>query len=250
MPYPATADALERAWLDAIGPRTRLAIVDHISAESALVFPVAAIAAGLRSRGVAVLVDGAHAPGAIPLDIPALGADYYVANLHKWMWTPRSSGILWAAPDRQAGLHPTVISWGLDQGFTAEFDLVGTRDPSAHLSAPAAIALFHEWGLDDIRRYNHRLACDGARHLAARWATEFSTPDALIGTMATVALPTAAGTVPEDAVHLRTRLLEEDGIEVQMHAYRDRVRARISAQIYNDMDDIERFAAAVLRLVA
>lgn len=249
MPYPFSADALERAWLDAVGPKTRLAIVDHISAESALIFPVAAIAAGLRSRGVAVLVDGAHAPGAIPLDIPALGADYYVANLHKWMWTPRSSGILWAAPDRQAGLHPTVISWGLDQGFTAEFDLVGTRDPSAHLSAPAAIALFHEWGLDEIRRYNHRLAWDGAQHLAARWGTAFTTPEALIGTMATVELPAAAGKVRDDAVRLRTRLLEEDGIEVQMHAYRDRVRARISAQVYNDMDDIERLADAVLRLV-
>lgn len=249
MPSPFSADVLERAWLDAVGPRTRLAIVDHISAESALIFPVAAIAAGLRARGVAVLVDGAHAPGAIPLDIPALGVDYYVANLHKWMWTPRSSGILWAPADRQAGLHPTVISWGLDQGFTTEFDMVGTRDPSAHLSAPAAIALFHEWGLAEIQRYNHRLAWEGAQHLAARWGTEFSTPEALIGTMATVELPAAAGTVREDAVRLRTRLLEEDGIEVQMHAYRDRVRARVSAQIYNDMDDIERFADAVLRRV-
>lgn len=247
MPYPFSAEALTRAWVDAIGPRTRLAIVDHVSAESALVFPVAAIAAGLRTRGVAVLVDGAHAPGAFPLDIPSLGVDYYVANLHKWMWTPRSSGILWAAPERQNGLHPTVISWGLDQGFTAEFDLLGTRDPSPHLSAPTAIALFHEWDLTAVQQYNHQLAWDAAHHLAARWNTDFSTPEALIGTMATVELPAAAGTVREDAVRLRTRLLEVDGIEVQMHAYRDRVRARVSAQIYNDMDDVDRLADAVLR---
>src|SRR5690606_1258596 len=105
--------------------------------ESALVLPVAEIAEALHARGVAVIVDGAHAPGAIALDVPALGVDYYVANLHKWGWTPRSSGFLWTPLSRQNGLHPTVISWGLDQGYTAEFDLLGTRDPSAHLSAPA-----------------------------------------------------------------------------------------------------------------
>lgn len=247
MPFPFSADALVHAWREAIGPRTRLAIVDHISAESALVLPVARIAASLHERDVAVLVDGAHAPGAIPLDIPSLGVDYYVGNLHKWAWTPRSSGILWAPPARQAGLHPTVISWGLDQGFTAEFDLVGTRDPSSHLSAPAAIALFQEWGLDAIRDYNHHMAWRGACRLAEAWGTEPVAPESMVGTMATVPLPEAAGRDRDDAVRLRAALLAEDGIEVQMHAYRQRVHARISGQIYNDMDDVDRLAQAVLR---
>jgi isopenicillin-N epimerase len=247
IPYPFRADAIVGACEQAVGPRTRLAVIDHITAESALILPLAEIAARLRGRGVAVLGDGAHVPGAIALDIPSLGVDWYVANLHKWAWTPRSSGFLWASPDRQAGLHPPVISWGLDEGFTAEFDLPGTRDPSPHLAAPAALALFHEWGLDAIRTYNHRLAWDGARHLAARWATEFDTPEAMIGTMATVALPPACGRTREEALRLREALLVEDGIEVQMHVYRDQVHARISAQIYNDMDDIERLAVAVLR---
>ena len=247
MPFPATADALARAWLDAVGPRTRLAIVDHISAESALLFPVAAIAAGLRSRGVAVLVDGAHAPGAIPLDIPALGADYYVANLHKWMWTPRSSGILWASPERQANLHPAVISWGLDQGFTTEFDLPGTRDPSSHLAVPAAIRMMEELGGAEVRKYRHALAWDGARLLAERWGTDFVTPESMIGTMATVPLPASKGSTADDATRLRHRLLVEDRIEVQVHAYRDRLHVRISAEIYNQLDEIERLAAAVSR---
>jgi isopenicillin-N epimerase len=245
MPYPFTAEAVAAAIEAAVGPRTRLAIVDHITSESALVLPLADIAARLRARGVAVLADGAHAPGAIPLQIEALGVDYYIANLHKWMWVPRSSGILWASPARQAGLHPPVISWGLDHGFTASFDLPGTRDPSAHLAAPTAIALRHEWGVDAVCRYNHDLARRAADVLAERWQVDFTTPGSMIGTMVTVPLPERLGSTRDDAQRLRDALLFEDGIEVQVHAYRERLHTRISAQVYNDMEDIERLGAAV-----
>jgi isopenicillin-N epimerase len=223
--------------------------VEHITAQSALVFPLRETAARLRARGVAVLADGAHAPGQIPVDIPSLGVDWYVANLHKWAWTPRSSGILWAAPERQADLRPTVISWGLDKGFKAEFDMLGTRDPSAHLSAPAAIALMREWGIEDVQAYNHALAWTGAHRLAERWQTTFDVPEAMIGSMATVPLPEAAGSTPAEAQALRDALFFDDAIEVQMHAFRGRVWARISAQIYNDINDIDRLAEAVARRV-
>jgi isopenicillin-N epimerase len=250
VPYPFRADAIADAIVAGAGPRTVLAIVDHIAAESALVLPLADIARRLAARGVAVLADGAHAPGAIALDIPALGVDWYVGNLHKWMWTPRSSGILWAAPARQAQLQPTVISWGLDVDFATSFDLPGTRDPSPHLAAPAAIGLFEDWGTSDVQAYNHRLALEAARHVSARWDTEFDTPDAMIGTMATVTLPASLGSTREDAQRLRDGLLFDDGIEIPVHAYRGQLRARISAQVYNDMEDIERLAAAVRRRVA
>ena len=249
MPYPFTADGIVNACAAAAGPRTRLAVIDHIAADTAIVMPLSDIAAALHAVGVAVLADGAHAPGAIPLDIPALGVDWYVANLHKWAWTPRSSGILWAPPARQAGLHPAVISWGLDEGFTHEFDLVGTRDASAHLTAPAALALFAEWGLDGIRRYNHDLAWTGAHRLAERWGTAFETPEALVGPMAAVMLPAAAGTTSEAAMAMRDALLFDHGIEVHVSAYRERVQVRVSAQIYNDMSDIDRLAEAVLRQI-
>ncbi len=247
MPHPFRAESLVDAYAAAVGPKTRLAIVDHTTAESGLVFPLRETAARLRAQGVAVLGDGAHAPGSIPVDITSLGVDWYVANLHKWCWTPRSSGILWAPPERQAGLHPTVISWGLDQGFTAEFDMLGTRDPSAHLAAPAALALMLEWGVEAIQRYNHDLAWSGARRLAERWQTSFDVPEALVGTMATVPLPAAMGSTRDEALTLRDGLLFEDQIEVQMHAYRDQIWARISAQIYNDLTDIDRLGAAVAR---
>lgn len=243
-----SAAELADACVAAIGPRTRLAVIDHITSQTALILPLTEIAERCRERGVAVLADGAHAPGAIPLDIPSLGVDWYVGNLHKWLWVPRSSGILWASPERQQGLHPPVISWGLDQGFTAEFDLPGTRDPSAHLSAPAAIAMMQEFGIDAVQQYNHSLAWTGAHRLAERWGTAFETPERLIGTMATVAMPDSAGSTADDAARVRDRLLFEDHIEVQVHAGRNRLHARISGQIYNRMDEIDRLAEAVLRI--
>ncbi len=248
MPFPVQrASDLVDAFVSGIGPRTRVAVVDHISATTALVLPVADIAAACRARGVAVLIDGAHAPGAIAVDIPALGGDWYAANLHKWMWTPRSSGILWATPERQAALKPAVVSWGLDQGFTAEFDEPGTRDPTPHLSAPAAIDLMEEWGVAAIRAYNHDLAWSAAQRLVNLWQVALETPEALIGTMVTVPLPAALGSTQDDAVRVRDTLLDRDHVEAPISAIHGRLHVRISAQVYNDLSDIDRLANAVLR---
>ncbi len=246
LPYPVhDPGAVVEAVAAALGPRTRLAIVDHVTSESALILPIAEIAARCRAQGVPVLVDGAHAPGAIALDLPGLGVDWYTGNLHKWAWAPRSCGILWAAPHRQERLHPGVISWGLDQGFTAEFDWVGTRDPSASLAAPEAIAFMRELGLEAVRSYNHDLAWEAARHLSRRWGTTPGMPEAMVGTMATVLLPERLGATREDALRLRNALLFEDRIEIQLHAWRERLWTRVSAQIYNDFRDVERLATAV-----
>lgn len=247
MPYPAAATDVTRAITSALTPRTRLAIVDHITSESALVLPLTEIAAQCRAAGVLVLADGAHAPGAIPVDIPALGVDFYAANLHKWAWAPRSCGILWAATTHQAWVHPPVISWGLDAGFTDEFDWVGTRDPSPALTAPAALAYMQELGTADIQRWNHQLAWAAARQLTARWQTPLTVTDDQVGTMATVALPSRLGTTAADAARLRDALLLEACIEAQIHAWRGQLWVRVSAQIYNEMADVERLAEAVER---
>jgi isopenicillin-N epimerase len=194
-----------------------------------------------------VLVEGAHAPGAISVDIPSLGVDWYVANLHKWLWVPRSSGILWAAPERQRDVHPVVASWGLDLGFTAEFDAPGTRDATQHLTAPAAIAFMRELGVDAVRSYNHTLAWSGAQRLASAWGTSIAAPESMIGVMATVPLPEKLGTTAEDAARLRDALLFEENIEVQVSALGGRLYVRVSAQIYNEMSDIDRLSEAVLK---
>jgi isopenicillin-N epimerase len=240
-------DAVVEAIAAALGERTRLAIVDHIASNSALLLPIAAVAERCRGRGVPILVDGAHAPGAIALDLPSIGADWYVGNLHKWAWAPRSSAFLWVRPEHQATLHPAVISWGLDQGFTTEFDLVGTRDPSPWLAAPAALELLAEFGAEEVRGYNHDLACRAGERLAERFETDFRTPRSMVATMVSVQLPLRFGSTEDDSARLRDALLFEDRIELNIAAREGRLWARVAIQIYNDMADVDRFGDAIAR---
>lgn len=237
--------ALIDAFDHALTPRTRLAIVDHVTSETALVLPLAAIAERCRARGVLVLADGAHAPGNIALDISALGVDFYVANLHKWAWAPRSCGILWAASAHHGWLHPPVISWGLNVDFTTEFDWVGTRDPSPYLAAPAALALMQGYGAERVRAYNHALAWQAGAWLTGRWGTRLDAPESMVGSMIAIPMPLDYGSTAEDAWRLRDALLFDDRIEVQISAARGRLWTRISAQIYNAMDDVSRLAEAL-----
>lgn len=250
-PHPVRSrDAIVQSFASALTPRTRLVIVDHITAQTALVMPVAEIAALCRAQGIPVFVDGAHAPGALAVNVPALGVDYYSANLHKWAHAPRSCGILWARADRQENLRHPVSSWGTGKGFRREFEWQATADPTTYLSAPEGIALLQEWDFDAVRGYMHGLAWEAAQLLAARWETPFETPRDMVGAMVTVALPERAGTTVDEAKRLRLVLLVEDRIEVQLHAWRGRLWTRISAQVYNDRSDIERLADAVLRRLA
>jgi isopenicillin-N epimerase len=239
----SAVEAIDAATND----RTSLVVVDQVAADSALLLPVAEIAARCRAKGVPVLIDGAHVPGAIALDIPALGADYYVANLHKWAWAPRSSGILWARPESQKGLHPAVISWGLDQGFATEFDLTGTRDPSAWLASPAGFELQEEIGAEAIRSYNHRTIVAAGELLGERWGVGYRIPESMVGTMICMPLPASFGATFDEACRVRDGLLFEDGVEVNVSARQGRLWIRVAIQIYNDMDDVERLAMAVER---
>jgi isopenicillin-N epimerase len=140
-----------------------------------------------------------------------------------------------------------VISWGLDAGFTAEFDWVGTRDPSPWLAAPAGIAFLEELGVDAVRRYNHDLAWRAAQSLTDRWRTPLELREDHVGSMVTVPLPASLGRTADAALQLRNALLFDDRIEVQLHAGRGRLWVRISAQVYNDWSDIERLAQAIDR---
>ena len=250
LPFPVAGDATS-ACVDAVErvltSRTRLAVLDHIASETALLLPIAAMTAACRARGVPVLVDGAHAPGAIALDIEAVGADWYVANLHKWAFAPRACGLLWVAPARRAALHPPVISWGLDVGLAQEFEWTGTRDPSAMLAAPDGIAFMRDvLGVDAMRAWNHDLVWRMAHQLAARWGQPFTTPEAMVGCMASVALPERIAALDAPAVPaLKDWLFHERRIEAQVLAIRGRPHVRLAAQVYNDETDFELLAEAV-----
>lgn len=242
------SDEIVEAIDRAITPKTRIAIIDHITTGSALIMPVAEIARRCKARDVAVLVDAAHAPGAIPVDIPSLGVDWYTGNLHKWGWSPRSSAVLWTTPARQSSLRPVVISWGLDQGMIQEFDWPGTRDPTPHLAAPAGLAFMRELGVERVQRYNHELAWAAGQELAKKLEAKLFGPESMIGTMSTVPLPARFGSTLEDAAALRDRLLFEHQVEVHVGSWKNQVRLRVSAQIYNEMADIGRLIEALARL--
>jgi isopenicillin-N epimerase len=248
--YPFRDAQIIDAIVGTLTPHTRLVVIDHITAQTALVLPVAAIADACHARGVPVHVDGAHVPGAHVLNISALGVDWYAANLHKWAHAPRGCGFLWAAPERQAVLHHPIVSWGRDRGFHHEFEHTATADPTSYLAAPEGIALLQEWGFAACTAYMHNLACTAGELLADAWGTRFSTPREMIGARVTVPLPPSAGTTDDEAAQVRLALLVEDRIEVQLHAWRERLWVRVSAQVYNELSDIEQLANAVARRCA
>jgi isopenicillin-N epimerase len=246
LPFPdTTPEKVIAAFESAVTPRTRIAVVDHVTAPSALVLPVAEIAARLRARGVAVLVDGAHALGALPVDISKLGVDFYTGNLHKWAMAPRPSAILWASPARQQDLHPTAISWGFGKGMSAEFDMLGTRDATVWLAAPEGIAFMRDIGLDAMREYNHRTVWEAARSLTERWGTQIPAPESMYGSMVTIPLPERFGTTREAASRLKDALLFEEHIETQPNFLKGRVHVRLAAQVYNDASDFEKLRLAI-----
>ena len=246
LPFPAAdPQAVAEAFAAALTEQTRIAVIDHVSSDTALVMPVAELAALARARGIAVLVDGAHAPGAVPVDVASLGVDWYTANMHKWAMAPRPCGVLWAAPGRQEGLHPPVVSWGLDQGMLAEFDWVGTRDPTPWLAAPEGIAFMTELGLEAMQVHNHALVLEAAEMLSAKWGTPFQANPEMTGAMASVVLPESLDASEAGADALRDALWFEDRIEVHMARRGGRLWTRLSAQVYNELADYERLAVAV-----
>lgn len=247
LPFPVRrAEDLVRPFCVAVGPRTRMAIVDHVCSKSALVLPLAAICAALRKRGVPVLADGAHAPGMLALDLDALGTRWYAGNCHKWLFAPKGCGFLWASPQAAAGLAPLAISNFHGAGFPAEFDWTGTRDPSAYLAIGAALEFQRSLGGARLRARNHRLAVAAARMLAREWRVELPLTAALLGSMASVPLPLTDSASPEAALALNRRLWRRQRIEVPVFPLGGRLHVRISAQAYNDLADYERLAGAVL----
>ena len=140
LPFPCRDDEeIIAAVLKGVSPRTRLALLDHVTSPTALIVPIRRLVNELAARGVDTLVDGAHAPGMVPLNLAELGAAYYTGNAHKWLCAPKGAAFLHVRRDRQAGLHPNVISHGYTSGFHAEFDWPGTFDPTPWLCIPESL---------------------------------------------------------------------------------------------------------------
>jgi isopenicillin-N epimerase len=251
VPYPlGDAEAIVRQVARHITGRTRLLMLDLVTSPTAIVMPVARLAREARAVGAKIMVDAAHAPGQIALDLPALEADFVTGNLHKWLFAPKGTAFLWARREAQAGLHPSVISHGFGQGFTAEFDWVGTRDPSAWLAAPAALAFYRRMGDGAIRAHNHALANEAAALLAESLGSEEGQPPALRAAMATVRLPGMEGGDKAAGLALNDRLYREHGVEVPVIPFAGCLWVRVSAQIYNEIADYRRLADALAAILS
>jgi isopenicillin-N epimerase len=243
----AAPGAVTDAVVGAITARTRLVVVDHVSSATALVFPVREIVEACRARGVDVLVDGAHVPGMLKVDVEALGATYWTGNLHKWCCAPKGTAVLWAAPGRRGTLKPAVVSHFLDEGLPAEFDWQGTRDLAAWTVAGAAIDAMAEFGWDAVRRHNAQMAAWAQRMLCERWEVEPIAPlGAMLGSMCTVPLPAEVCARFRTAAEFQEALYAEDRIEVPVIEFGGRWHVRPSAQAYNRAEEYDRLAQAVI----
>lgn len=250
LPFPAvsaeaTLDALARGW----PANVKVFVVDHIASPTALVLPVERMTAFARGRGARVLIDGAHAPGQLALDIPKLGADWYVGNCHKWLFAPKGCGFLWAHREARDGLHPTVISHGYGEGFPAEFDWTGTRDHSPWLAVAAALDFVEALGLDRMRAWQRALRRRACERLQQTWGVPAGGPDDMLAAMATLRLPERhqpAGPADRRAAErVHDSLWTGHRIETPIVPFAGRLWLRISAQIYNDIDEYRALAAAL-----
>lgn len=246
IPFPLSGgQAITDAYCGAITTRTRLVIVDHIFSTLALQTPVADIVAFCQPLGVRVLVDGAHAPGLLPLQLDALGADWYTGNCHKWLLAPKGCAFLYASPTAAASLHPTVISNFHEQGFPQEFDWQGTRDYSGWLAITAALDFLAAFGIERYRSILCQQAGAAARLLSEHWQTALPAPLELFSAMVTLALPGKLEASDELARHWHAGLWHEHRIEVPVLAFNQQLWVRISAQIYNELSDYEALARAI-----
>lgn len=251
LPFPCRHDdQIVSAILGCVTSRTRLALLDHVTSPTALVLPLTRLVRELQSRDVDTLVDGAHAPGMVPLALSALGAAYYTGNAHKWLCAPKGAAFLHVRRDRQAELHPNVISHGYGSGFHAEFDWTGTSDPTAWLCIPEALrfmAGLKPGGWPEVMASNRALALSARALLVDTCGFKPPCPDSMIGSMASLPLPPAAAGSP--AHRLDSKGLHdwfrERGVETWLYPHPVPL-LRISAQQYNDLDQFRRLASLIL----
>lgn len=248
IPLPLNSDEemIEQLWRG-VTPRTRVIFISHMTSPTALTFPLEKICQRARAEGILTVVDGAHAPGHIPLKLDELGVDFYAGNCHKWMCAPKGSAFLYVRPERQALLQPLIVSWGWDSTtpgastFQDVFGWVGTDDPAAYLSVPAAIEFqrAHDW--DTVRLACHDLAASARQRIHTLVGTEPICPADAHWWGQMCAIPLPAG----DAQALHQTLREDWQIEIPVMLWNDRRLIRISIQGYNSPADVDRLLEAL-----
>ncbi len=263
VPFPLHGpDDVTGAISAALTDRTRLALVSHVTSPSAVVFPIEAIARVCESRSVPLLVDGAHAPGMVELDIGSLGVPFYTGNCHKWICAPKGAGFLHVREDWRERIRPAIISHAYNtrnderSKFHQLFDWTGTGDPTPYLSVPAALESMRSIGgsWEGVRRHNAGLVRTGRDALCAALGVEAPVPDAMLGSIATVPLPDSDGPAPKSSLYadaLQDALKREWGVQVPVIPWPSHPSRcmRISAQLYNAREEYDHLASALRSLL-
>jgi isopenicillin-N epimerase len=252
--------------LQAASPRTRLALIDHIPSQTALIFPIERLVRALEERGIDTLVDAAHAPGMVPVDLDRLGAAYATGNFHKWLCTPKGSAFLHVRRDKQERVRPLVVSHGANSPrrdrsrFRLEFDWVGTVDPTPVLCVPEALRFLgslEPGGLPALMQRNRSLAVEARRTLCTALHVSPPCPDEMLGAMAAVELPAGQGPAPDPSREidpLQEALFDRFGVEVPIfpgppaHGGATRRILRVSTPAYVSMDHVLRLVDALRAL--
>lgn len=259
VPLPLEPDGFAERLLAACSPRTRLVFVSHITSTTALVLPLAGLLPALRARGIASVVDGAHAPAQIDLALEALGADFYVGNLHKWLCAPKGTAFLHARPQWHAHIAAPVVSWGTVAEQAGDADSPhdpyvgrsalerrwlwqGTRDPSAWLAVPEAIRFVQAHGAAADRARALALASATRAAVLARSGATPLAPDTALARMVAIPLP---GVAFDDAPAAQQRLFDEHRIEVPLTSHRGQVYVRVSVAPYTTAEETQRLVDAL-----
>lgn len=234
-----------------VNPRTRVLAISHIASPTALILPIAMLIARARTAGILTVVDGAHGPGHVPLNLTALGADFYAGNCHKWLGAPKGSGFLYARSEVQGLLSPLIISWGAEVDYPAlspflnDHEWQGTRDIAPYLAVPTAIQFLRDHQWPSVQENCHLLAQTARRRIEVLGKLPGLYPDdpTWYAQMVSIPVPVA------DARAVQTRLYEQFRIEVPLMAWNDQVLLRVSVQGYNSVLDIERLISALAQVL-
>jgi isopenicillin-N epimerase len=253
LPVTSADEIIEQLWRG-VTPRTKVIFISHITSPTAFTLPVQAICEKARRSGILTIIDGAHAPGQIDLDLTRVQADFYTGNCHKWMLSPKGAGFLYARPEVQSLVDPLIVSWGYQARLSApresEFiDLLqwtGTRDPAATLAVPSAIAFMNENNWQDVRASCHHLLQEAMERISNLTGLPplYALDSDFYYQMGTIPLPRL-----RDVKMLKTRLYDEYRIEIPFIEWEDRHFLRISVQGYNSADDIKVLIEALTRLL-
>lgn len=252
LPLPSAEEIVESLW-SAVTPRTKLIFISHITSPTGLILPIEPIIRQARENGILTLVDGAHAPGHVPLDLANLGADFYTGNCHKWLCAPKGAAFLYARPEHHSWLYPLTISWGMmnpEPNLVNRHQFQGTLDLAPYLSVPKAIEFQQEHHWDQVRARCHEMAREMRTAFADLFQTEPIVPDspAAFGQMIAALLP--ASWTADMATEAKNRLYDTYKIEIPFTLWNERVLLRASFQGYNTEADREHLVSALQEILA